>query len=853
MQVKKDSFCEWQQRSIRLAVLNLRKRKKVAIIMLFLAALVALFTNMGSKIMIDMGSIYETHMERLHGAHHLVVMDEIAMKDSYTTYLNQDQRISEYEVRDCVNLKNTEIQYDGGIIDSYFIIENFNTRGKMNQVIIENPISNEAKNTEVGGIYAPKTLMSKGFKTGDLLNFKEGKWYRTYQIKGFFQDTNLGFENCGGIRFYLEDEAYKEMYLNHGLSKEILIRCKDTTEATAVFDEFLTYIKEHAESISEYQSIFSGEFSVTKLAYSLFSGMGAGLLIGFTVIIIVIMLLVVRFRIKNNINESLQDIGILKASGYTQKEVTMAYAYEYVVTTFIGTVIGTVLSYLILPFCGQMLMAATGLSWISSMHLMVDWVVIILVTGVIYLTTYIAARQSKKYDIRTALMKGEKSHSYHKNRFSLEKGGSLQFRLALKECFHRGRQNGMVVICIAGVTFAMILGMMLYVTFVGNIKLITQTLGMEIADVEVEIAKGADPEEVRKLIEELDGVRKTNLSYKDKMFLDDIPVVVDTYEDYSKLETENVYEGRFCKYDNEVVVTGVFAKQLNKYIGDSVIIESQGYRYEYIITGISQSANNLGRVIKLTKEGYLKLNPPGKLTTCHIYLEDGVTSSEFIPMFEAYFGLNEEAKNGGQQLTEEEAIYERYRQVAEEKMRIIMKTYGIKELDYSIYVDGVIISGNSRNYMIQKVTDMYLTGKSTMSAVQLVLTMVVSCILIVTICIITLLTSLIIGALLIQKKVYFGTLRALGYTTRQLMLQITLSLMPAVIGGVTLGTGTCLVLAGPLTTKLLSVTGVSKMQFQLNPWYVIGTSVVIIGIAFIATMLHAYKVRKITVHELLTE
>lgn len=812
--------------------------------MTLLAILVALFTTMGSKMLADINAMYETQLEQLHGAHNLVIMDSSAMKDIYIDYLNKDSRISEYEVRDCVNLEGVEIHYDEGIIDTTFIVEDFNHEGDINKVIIED----KAENVKEDGIYVPKAFKAKGFLSGDTLTLKKGRWQRTYHIAGFFTDTTLGFENAGGFHFYLEDEAYKEMYLNSGLSTEILIRCNDTKDATAIQEDFLKYIKTHAESLEEYQSVLPYGYEITKLAYGIFSMMGAGMLMGFTIIIVAIMLLVIRFRIKSNIEESLQDIGILRALGYTNKEVVMSFAYEYVLTSIVGGLTGIVLSYFILPSCGKMLVAANGLNWISRWHPGIDFAVLVGTVGIVFVISYLAACKSKKYDIRTALMKGNSSHSFHHNIFSLEKKGNLHILLALKDFVHTGKQNIMVAICIAGVSFAMVFGMLLYTTFVGNIKLVTRILGMEIADVEVEISSEADPEEVRNLISNIEGVRKTNLGQTDSVFIDGVSVMLATYEDYEILETENVYEGRFCKYDNEVAITGALAKILGKGIGDTVTIESSGYKYDYVITGIGQSGSNMGRLIKLTKEGYLKLNPPGKMGCCYVYLDKDMPSEKFIPKLEQYFGIESETA-----VLENGDAYEKYRKVAEDKMRIMMESYGIKEMDYSICVDGMIISGNSRSYMVQRVTNMYLTGQSTMAAIQSMFTMVVSCILIVTVVVISLMLSLLIRTMLLQRKVHFGILKALGYTNKQLMLQIALSFAPAILIGTIVGTLVCSVLAGPIATAMLSSSGITKMQFAVSPWMLILTAAAIAGFAFISAMLQAYRVRKVTVYELLTE
>ena len=44
-------------------------------------------------------------------------------------------------------------------------------------------------------------------------------------------------------------------------------------------------------------------------------------------------------------------------------------------------------------------------------------------------------------------------------------------------------------------------------------------------------------------------------------------------DDYSKLDNQTVYEGRYPQYDNEIAVSWVVAKLLHKGIGDTVEVE----------------------------------------------------------------------------------------------------------------------------------------------------------------------------------------------------------------------------------------------------------------------------------------
>ncbi len=818
----------------------MKRRKGATISLGIMISIVVMFLLVGTKIMLDINSNFDRQAEEIHSAHDSIIMMKKSYQESFTTYLQEDTRIEEFEVKDVVMLGDAHITYDGGLLSTYFLFENLEEQGKMNQVKIEEKciVSPEE------AIYLPMVMKTKGFKAGETITFENDVWSKTYTIAGFFRSTNFGIENSGGLRFYLNKEGYKKLYLEKGLSTEVLIRCKDTKDTTPVYNEFQTFIKEHMQNMNEYNAVWGCEYYLMKTAYTFMGLMGAAVIMGFAFIIAIITLLVIRFQIHNNIDHSIQKIGILGALGYQSREIVSVFSLEYFVTGVVGAIIGIGLSYIVTPAFGSALMNSNGLRWSSNMAIGMDLLISVGILFIVGMITRLSAGRAKQYSPQVALTQGMKNHSFRKNHFPLDKKGSLTFHLAGKEWFQLKKQNIMVVLCIAGVTFATVFACLLYTSFVSDIWLLKKMLGMELADIQVKVENQVDPYEVQKEIAAMDGVRKTNIGGVASAYVDQIAVTVNTYENYDILETENVYEGRFCEYDNEVVITGVMAKQLHKSIGDVVSVSIQGITYEYIITGITQAMSDSGRVIKLTKEGFKKLVPGAELQECYIYLEKGVSRKEFIQELKEYFGLKKEKK------TEQ---YERYKEIAEEKIRTMMAIYGVTELDYSICVDGQIISGNSRSYKIHEVIDVYETGQSVMSSIQSMLRIVTLAIVFVTGGIILLLLTMIIRMLLLRKRKQYGILRSMGYTTKELMIQIAASLLPSVIIGVITGTIFCCFLAGPITTKILSAAGISNMQFAVSPFKIILVGVFIVLFAFIIAMLQARKVRKLSAYELLTE
>ena len=70
---------------------------------------------------------------------------------------------------------------------------------------------------------------------------------------------------------------------------------------------------------------------------------------------------------------------------------------------------------------------------------------------------------------------------------------------------------------------------------------------------------------------------------------------------------QNIYGGRTCTYDNEILITEYMTENYGIEIGDKVTIGLDGNSYNYIVTGYYQCTNDMGKNIMMSLEGYYKI------------------------------------------------------------------------------------------------------------------------------------------------------------------------------------------------------------------------------------------------------
>ena len=112
---------------------------------------------------------------------------------------------------------------------------------------------------------------------------------------------------------------------------------------------------------------------------------------------------------------------------------------------------------------------------------------------------------------------------------------------------------------------------------------------------------------------------------------------------------------------------------------------------------------------------------------------------------------------------------------------------------------------------------------------------------------------LVIKTLILKRKREFGILKGMGYTTFNLMTQITFSLLPVITVGVLLGSVLGYFYSDTTFVLLLSNLGIYNIQLAVSLPQVLVLSVAIITVAYVVSMLVARRIKKISVYGLIMD
>ena len=128
------------------------------------------------------------------------------------------------------------------------------------------------------------------------------------------------------------------------------------------------------------------------------------------------------------------------------------------------------------------------------------------------------------------------------------------------------------------------------------------------------------------------------------------------------------------------------------------------------------------------------------------------------------------------EIPNENQKYSQAKQIADEKIAKLLSDYGVDSVSYSVMLDGkIIMSGDSSAYKISKIEDLkdYLNGQ--LNSYAQTMSGMVASILAVTLLITGGILSITIKSIIKNKRKEYGIYKAMGYTTKDLVKQLSLS------------------------------------------------------------------------------
>ena len=427
--------------------------------------------------------------------------------------------------------------------------------------------------------------ITEDYEIGEKFYLEIGEETYEFEIMGFTEDPLFATTlNISMYRVFIPKEIIDDIADSESNVDDLLYN-----ECRVVLDDGVD-VYEYLETFSD-KMAGKDEDSILGLAYDsmkqglmMMPNLCMGITLVFSIILMTIAIIIVRFSIKNFIEENLKNIGILQACGYTSKQLRMATLIEMSLIGIIGSILGLVLSVCGEDVVGNIQGILMGLHYNVGFDFGYAILSLVISTVVVILITYISSRTYKTVNVLDALRGGIHTHNFKKNVIPLHKTKlPVNTAIGAKNIFGAKLRNMGILLIVAILSFASCIGFALYENFALDTDNLLKIVGSELGTA---ITSGENPDEMGKEIETWEEVEKvsyyncidTNVFSGDKSKL----ITGDVWKNTDLLENVFIVDGRLPKYDNEVVISTMVRDFFNVKTGDVIYIQEVVKNYHLL-------------------------------------------------------------------------------------------------------------------------------------------------------------------------------------------------------------------------------------------------------------------------------
>lgn len=774
-----------------LAHANIRKAKGQTVAIVVLVLLSSLMMDLWLMLSMDYKKNFERCHDRLNDGH--VNLAAYVTNDDFEKFasdmLKERSDITDFTVSNAF-VGPITFEYNGGDMTSLAVL--LEKDDALSRNVGKFEITEEG--SEKSGIYLPMLYgTGDNYSIGDKFKVTLPNGEYEYTVCGFFNSAMIGSHNCNMMSLLFTSDKFEELLTENIAWKAVYAsaRVSDVPKSeeivAALKDAIAREFPEISVTTNNYQMITTSRYISQSIC--------AGILSAMAFLVLLIGVVVICSNIANYIQENMPNLGALKAIGYTSRQIIASMIAQFAGISAAAAVIGIGLSYLVFPAINEMMIAQTGIPYTVRFQIFPVLLTVAFISIVVCAAVYFSAKKIKKIEPIMAMRQGIATHNFKKNRVPLDSSSMpLNAALAMKTTLSGFKQNITVCITMLVISLVMVFAATMFGNVITDIDPMIDMIAGERADSSITVNLSIEDEFVSALENDsrvekfyLFGGGSTEIQH-----VGGISLYVSVTNDCSKLNNQGMsVEGRYPKYDNEISIAAKYAKDNDIKIGDEILLSVGNKQEKYIVSGYTQNTNALGKDCIITREGYEKL---AELPNVCYYI-DLIEDADID-------GFNDELSDrfGGDILS-------------------AINVYSIIESSGSVYV--------------------------LLVTVLVIAVVLISCIVIIFV------MYLLVRTMLNNKKRDYGILKALGFTTGQLVLQTAMSFMPSVIISAVIGIAVSTQLVNPLLAVFLSGIGVVKSTFIIPVTGSIIAGAGLVLFAFGAACLMSLRVRKIAPRELL--
>ena len=399
---------------LHIAKANVLKHKGASLSLFVILMIVSALATIGLSIMLEIEKDYYAGLDRLHSLHSLFYISRDKFEPSFEDVIKNDPRVTEYEISETLSAGYAKINY-GGEINWNVIIANIDTPLRISAPKITELDSGI---TPENAIYLPRTAKNVGYKTGDIFTIVYMNRPLDFNIAGFFESSELAVSNEVALKFFVSDECYRRLSRQFSRYTWIAVRFDDphySPQFNRLFSEQtgIDYFNVFGSAAIVMDINLTAEMNMLPLMII------SAIILVFSFVTALISLIVIRFRVTNNIDDTMHEIGVLKASGYTSGQITLCYIMEYCVIALPAAFSGVIITMPAFGFLRSIFATITSFGWTFSVNCWAGFLAALVVVIALLLMVRLSCLRIKKLPPVEALRGGIAANNFRRNFFPL--------------------------------------------------------------------------------------------------------------------------------------------------------------------------------------------------------------------------------------------------------------------------------------------------------------------------------------------------------------------------------------------------------------------------------------------------
>lgn len=829
----------------RLSLFNLKRNKREAAAIVFLTLVTTFLMATFAVSITQIDSAFDRSFEETGCADFVLLFQADKYRDIYRDILEEEYNVTDVRESSVLfGVAASTISKKGESIAYNMIFATESTERKIENFKKLNALSDDEIEELSHPVWLPQYFeITGGYAPGETFTFVSGGRDYPFTIAGFYS-TGL-YNSDGVLKCIITDD---DMVLLSAVYEKYRMIAFDMEREFSYEEYYEKCSEKSSENVSS--NIISIDKDKERLAETRFLTVFLYMSVFLSVVTMISALFLILHKISKDMEEQMVQIGVLEALGYTSRELSLSYIFEYIFTGGIGAVVGGITAAAFSPAMDTFTRGMMNRDVHTDVDILRIFIVVIWIIALVTLFALSRAARVKKLPPVVAFRKGIKTHHFGKNILPLEKmRHSINIRLAFKGICSDLRSNIGTGICMIAAGVAVMFSVYTFDFFRSGYDGLLGVMGMEVPDISIIMTSGVDGEKFCDEIRKFPEVEKILLTRAIGNYVEikgsNQSAVAISYSDFSLTDNIHLKKGRFPEYDNEIMISAKREETENRHIGDSIIIKGDVCEKSYIITGIVPAMNNNAMSVYMTEDGYRRIRPNDRPNTVEITLKGEKERPAFTDKLTVLYGAS--AKDTAHEQSARGSLEERIRAKAEEKMAVLISQYGVTDVDYAIRIGDTIISGNSSRFVIKEISSMKDLAKFQMEPIAAVTkTFSFGAVIFIAVVVAVILGIIAVSAVKRQRR-QFGIMKSMGYTSRELMLQLTLRILPVTV------ISACIAAVLSVQVQRAFWMAAFGVRIPESLPLIIGTAASLVLFCLIVTYISAGSIRKISVTELMTE